>query len=973
NHQRSVSYGDGIYKSMNGGKTWKNMGLKNSRHIGMIAIDPRNSQVVYVAAEGSLWAPGGDRGLYKTENGGTSWERILFVSEQTGINNVVLHPDNPDIVFATSEQRRRHVYTKIGGGPETNLYKSYDAGKTWKKITKGLPSVHKGGMGIAISPANTDVIYLIIEAALDENNKKRGGFFRSKDQGETWEKMSSHTESGQYYNEIYCDPNDVDKVYSVETRTFYTEDGGKTFKELGRKFKHVDDHAMWIDPENSDHFFIGSDGGLYETFDGGRNYDFKENLPITQFYRVTVDNDEPFYNVYGGTQDNNTLGGPSRTTSSQGISNEDWFVTLGGDGFWTAIDPVDPNLVYCEYQYGNVYRFDKKSGELQYIKPMPEKGELTFRWNWNAPLIMSPHSNTRLYIAANKVFRSDDRGESWEAISGDLTTQTDRNTWPVMEHYWSIDAVKKDVSTSLYNTIVSMDESPVKENLLYIGTDDGLIQVTEDDENWRKTGNFPGVPDYTYVSDIKASMHNENVVFATFDNRKRDDFKPYVLKSEDKGMTWKSISSNLPDDHPVHTIEQDHLMPGLLFVGTEFEVFFSINSGQSWNRLKNGLPTISVKDIAIQRRENDLVLGTFGRSFYILDNYSPLRELDNAFFEKEAHLFPVKDALMYIQTREKRGNQGSTFYTAENPPFGAIFTYYLRDSLKTRRQQRHETEKELFNKKQKIPQPDREEIRKENIEDQPYVLFTISNANGDIVRRIKASARKGIHRFAWDLRYPYIKKISLDNEIQEADKMYHSGFLAMPGKYAVKMELVHDARIEILIENVDFEAKTLNNRTLPANDLAALDKFQQEISTMAINVYEIFEYSDELVKKLKYLKKAAYEAKSDNLKLLEKVYTIEKELDEQIFKLKGTIPEASKEEVPPEPPSISLRLDNIMRRQWYSTSAPTQTEIRSLEILREELPLIKNDLKQIGEVKIREIEQALDALNSPWTPGRELN
>ncbi len=408
NHQRALGYGDGVYKSLDGGKSWENMGLKESRQIGMITIDPRNTDIVFVAAEGSAWGPGGDRGLYKTIDGGKIWKKVLNISENTGVNNVIIDPCKPDILYATSEQRRRHVHTKIGGGPESAIYKSTDGGENWRKLKSGLPTDHIGGMGIAVSSVNSNYVYAIIEA-----EGETGGFFRSTDKGESWNKMSSHASSGQYYNEIYCDPVDVNKVYSVETFTHVTTDGGKSWKRLSTKTRHVDDHALWIDPSNTEHHLIGGDGGVYETFNGGENYRHISNLPVTQYYRVYLDNAFPFYNVYGGTQDNNSMGGPSKTTSSVGVSSGEWYATLGGDGFWGMVDPEDPNIIYSEYQYGNIYRYDKKSGERLYIKPQPKKGELTYKWNWNAPFTISPHNNKRLYIAANKVFKSDDRGQYW--------------------------------------------------------------------------------------------------------------------------------------------------------------------------------------------------------------------------------------------------------------------------------------------------------------------------------------------------------------------------------------------------------------------------------------------------------------------------------------------------------------------------------------------------------------------------------
>jgi len=721
NSQRALGYGNGVYKTEDGGKSWKNIGLKSSRQIGKILIDPRNSDVVYVAAEGSVWGPGGDRGLYKTTDGGKTWQAIKTISENTGASDMVMDPRDPDVLYVSFHQRRRHVFTKIDGGPESAIYKTTDGGKTWKKLTSGLPGGDVGAIGLAISPVNPDVVYAIIEAA-----GTSGGFFRSIDRGASWQKMSSHVaNSPQYYNEIFCDPKEVDKVYSVETITQVTEDGGKTWHALGNSERHVDDHALWIDPDDTRHILIGGDGGIYETFDNGKNWLFKCNLPVTQFYRVAVDNSKPFYYVYGGTQDNNSMGGPSRTVCRQGILNSDWFVTNGGDGFWSAIDPVDPNIVYAESQYGGMVRYDRKSGESISIKPQPRKGEYTYRWNWNTPLLISPHSHTRIYTAANKVFRSDDRGNSWQVISGDLTRQIDRNKLPVMGRVWSVDAVAKNVSTSLYGTIVSLDESPLQEDLLYIGTDDGLIQVTEDaGKNWRKIEKFPGIPEMTYVSDILASKHDKDVVYAAFDNRKRDDFKPYLLKSTDRGKSWTSIASNLPKNGTVHTIQQDHVNPNLLFVGTEFGFFFSIDEGKKWVQLKSGIPTIAVRDIAIQQRENDLVLATFGRGFYILDDYTPLRVLKPQMLQKQAVIFPIKDALMFVPTRGKYG-QGATYFAAPNPPVGATFTYYLKETPKTLKQKRKEKERKLWKENKPIPYPSWDELRAEDNEEKPYLLFTI--------------------------------------------------------------------------------------------------------------------------------------------------------------------------------------------------------------------------------------------------------
>ena len=963
NHQRALGYGDGVYKSTDGGKSWKNMGLKDSRQIGEISIDPRNSSIVFVAAEGSAWGPAGDRGLYKTTDGGKTWKKVLEISENTGVNNVIYDPRNPDVMYATSEQRRRHVYTKIGGGPESAVYKSEDGGETWNKIMSGLPGVHIGGMDIAISPVNPDVLYLIMEAAED-----KGGFFKSTNRGASWNKMNDYNASGQYFNEIYCDPKNVDKVYSMDVVSKVTLDGGKTWNAIGLSNRHVDDHAMWIDPTNTEHFLIGGDGGIYETFDGGSSYDFKENLPITQFYRVNVDNSYPFYYVFGGTQDNNSMGGPSATISRDGIKNDDWFITNGGDGFWTAVDPENQNIVYAEAQYGNMVRYDRASGEAIDIRPEPLKGELTYKWNWNTPLFISPHKNTRLYTAANKVFKSDDRGDTWEVISDDLTRQIDRNSFMAMGKYWSIDAVAKDRSTSLFGTIISLAESPVKENLLYAGTDDGLIQVSEDGKTWRKISEFSGVPEYTYVSDICPSKFDENIVYASFDNLKRDDFNPYVLKSVDKGKSWTSISSNLPKNGTVHSIEQDFVNPDLLFVGTEFGIFFSINDGESWTQLKNGIPTIAVKDIVIQERENDLVLATFGRGFYILDNYSPLRDLNKELLNKEAHIFPIKDALMYHQSGGRYG-QGETYFKADNPEYGAVFSYYIKDVPKTLKQIRKEKEKELFKDSKPIPQPSNEELIAEKMEKSPYLIFTIKDNEGLVVRKLTTSASKGVNRINWDLRYESVYPQKTVDEFNPTNKA-RSSTLALPGNYNVSLSIVTREGIKEIAGPVNFTAKALENTSLPAADRNELVAFQKNANELTRSILGAEVFVEDLMKRTETLKQVILKTPEADYSYIENANSISSRLKEISLKFNRDSKYPSAEENPPANPTFMDRLGILSYTHWRSTSNITNNERNAYKILVEEFPPILNELRNILSLEIKPLEEKLEKLKAPYSEGR---
>jgi photosystem II stability/assembly factor-like uncharacterized protein len=528
NNQRSVAYGDGIYRSNDGGKSWSNMGLKNSEHIAKIIVDPRNSDVVYVAAQGPLWKEGGDRGVYKSTDGGKTWAMVLngadgkaLIDEHTGVTDLIMDPRNPEVLFAAAHQRRRHVFTYVGGGPGSTVYKSTDGGKTWAKSASGLPGGDNGRIGLCYS-ADPEIIYAMVEA-----QEGKGGFFKSTDRGASWEKQGGHVTSGNYYVEIFAHPTEPNTVISMDVFNQITRDGGKSWSRLGEEYKHVDNHVIWMDPTDPNYMLSGCDGGIYETFDGAKTWKYHGNLPVTQFYKVEVDNTLPFYHIHGGTQDNFSLGGPSRTRNGHGITNADWYVTSLGDGFETQIDPDNPDIVYAQAQHGALTRYDRKTGEMTYIQPKPLEGENGLRWNWDSPLAVSAHKGSRLYFCANRVYKTEDRGDTWTAISPDLTRQIDRNTLPVMGRIQSMDAIAKNQSTSEYGNIVAFSESPKNAKLLYVGTDDGLVQITEDGgQTWTKIGSFPGVPELTYVNALLASQHDENVVYAAFNNHKRGDFKP---------------------------------------------------------------------------------------------------------------------------------------------------------------------------------------------------------------------------------------------------------------------------------------------------------------------------------------------------------------------------------------------------------------------------------------------------------------
>lgn len=970
NSQRSVAYGDGVYRSDDGGKTWKNVGLKASERIGRIAIDPRNSDAVYIAAQGPLWGPGGDRGLFKTTDGGKTWKNILSISENTGVTDVVIDSNNPDTVYAASYQRRRHVWTLINGGPESAIYKSTDAGATWNKLRAGLPSVEMGRIGLAISPVDTNVVYATIEAA-----DGKGGIFRSSDRGGSWERRNPFDAGAMYYAQITADPKEVDRIYVMNVFLMVSDDGGRTLRRLGEKSKHVDNHVIWIDPDNTRHYLVGCDGGVYESYDRGANWQFKSNLPLGQFYDVTVDNATPFYNVYGGMQDNYSVGGPSRTRSASGIVNSDWFVTHGGDGFRTQVDPEDPNTIYAELQYGSIVRFDKRTGERMGIQPSERKGEQGLRFNWDSPFIISPHSHTRLYFAADKLFRSDDRGDTWKVISSELSRGVDRNKLPVMGKIWGPDSVAKHTSTDPFGNSSALAESPKKEGLIYVGTDDGLIQVTEDaGKNWRKIESFPGVPDMTYVSRIAASQHDADTVYAAFENHKRSDFAPYLLKSTDRGKSWTSIKSNLPANGPVLAIAEDHVNPNLLFIGTEFGLFFTIDGGQKWIQLKGGFPTISVRDLAIQKRENDLVVGTFGRSVYILDNYTPLRVLKPETLNQEATLFPVKDAMMYIQSQPLGGRgksfQGEAFYTADNPPFGATFTYYLKEAPKTKKQRRQEAEKEAERKGVALPYPAFADLSAEEEEEAPAIIFTIADSSGRVVRRLNAPLSPGMNRVSWDLRYPAPTLAPPRPADGEEDPFADppGGPLAMPGKYSVTVSKRVNGVTSQLSAPREFTVNVDGQAAMPGMDRAALVEFQQKVARLQRAVSGALETANQLKTRLGLIKRALHETPTADATLTADASSIEKRTNEILRALRGDNALRQRQEILPS--SIIERVSTIVSDQRMSTSAPTQTQKDHYSDAAKEFEQLLGQLRSLIEGELARLEKAMEAAGAPWTPGR---
>jgi hypothetical protein len=639
------------------------------------------------------------------------------------------------------------------------------------------------------------------------------------------------------------------------------------------------------------------------------------------------------------------------------------------------VDPVDPNTIYAESQYGVLVRHDKPTGQELVLQPLEGKGEPPLRWNWDSPIIVSPHAHTRLYFAANKLFRSDDRGDTWKAISGDLTRQIDRNKLPVMGKVWGPDAVAKNQSTSFYGNIVALAESPKKEGLIYVGTDDGLIQVTSDGgQNWTKYEKFAGVPEMTYVSRLAASNHDENTVYAAFDNHKNEDFKPYVMKSSDAGKTWTSITGDLPESGPVLAFAEDAVNENLLFAGTELGAFFTVDGGKHWVRLKGGLPTIAVRDMVIQAREGDLVIATFGRGFYVLDDITPLRQMKAESTEQAAAVFPVKDALLYVERHPlggpKKGFQGDAFYAAENPPYGAVFTAYLKEKVKTKKEKRQDAEKDAAKKNKMLPYPTNDELRAEAEEAKPEVYFVVYDESGAAIRRVDGTAEAGFQRVAWDLRYPppQLKKHSEDGEEEDFPDAADQGPLVLSGSYSVRLFDKVGGVVTELAGPQSFKVVTEGASGLSAADRTAQEEFLRKVTRLYRAISGALHTSEEVESRLKAMREALREAPAAEKELGAVPDALEQRDREIRRALRGDVEVAKRSENVPS--SIHDRVNSVMEGERFSLAKPTQSHIDSYNIAAAEFAEELAKLRTLVDVDLTKLEKDMEAAGAPWTPGR---
>ncbi len=721
NNRQSTSWGYGLYRSDDAGGTWTHLGLEETRHIGKVEVHPTNPDIVYVAGLGNLWKESEERGVFKSTDGGRSWDKVLHIDERTGVVDMVMDPSDPQVLYAAAYQRLRRTWGFNGGGPGSGIYKTTDGGRSWQELTNGIPEGDKGRIGLAIAYSNPRVLMAVIQHA----DADLQGTYRSEDAGATWERVNSLNPRPMYYSEIFIDPNEEDRVYILGTSSSKSEDGGRSFEEIAVRPSydvgvHADHHTLWIDPNDSDHLYLAGDAGLHESYDRGVNFRKLNNFVIGQFYAIGVDMRDPYW-IYGGMQDNHSWMGPSRTRHWIGILNDDWRQIGFGDGMYWQIDPTNFRFAYGNAQNGSYTRFDPVTGDMLDIRPIEPAGE-DYRWDWVSPSLVSRHDPNVVYVGGNRLFISRDRGESW-ARTEDLSRAVDRDELELMGVKGRDITISRNDGTSSYGEIVTLAESPFDPAILWVGTDDGNLQLSRDGgRSWTEVGrNVRGVRNGTYVSRIVASVSAPGTAYATFDAHRDGDFAPYVFRTRDFGATWEVLVNGLPTGS-VNSLVEHPDNPDLLFLGTEHHLFTSTDAGATWMKMPN-LPTTHYDDLVIHPREKDLVIGTHGRSIFILDDTRPLSEWTAAAISGPAHLFTIRQATIMSYWKDT-SYRGQAEYAGENPPDGAIITYRLGAGG-------------------------------------GEAVLRVTNPAGEVVREMQVPSGEGLHRINWDLRHGTSDQVEL--------------------------------------------------------------------------------------------------------------------------------------------------------------------------------------------------------------------
>ncbi|HEX5966554.1 MAG TPA: hypothetical protein VFY51_11510, partial [Pyrinomonadaceae bacterium] len=806
--RNSVSFGDGVYKSTDGGKSWQHMGLKDTERISGIVIHPQNPDVVYVGALGHAFGPNDERGVFMTTDGGKTWTKTLYIDNQHGVADLDIDATNPNILYAGMWSFERKPWTHRSGSEKGGVYKSIDGGRTWKKLENGLPKL-MGRIGVRVAPSNSNVVYVIVEA-------KDGTLYRSDDRGETFRNVSkqeSIVSRGFYYTTVRVDPTNENRVFAVASTLFVSIDGGKTFRSITSR-SHIDFHALWIDSKNPKRMWHGQDGGIGVTYDGGESWEAVYNMPLGQFYQVYADNRQPFYYVMGGLQDNGSWTGPSRTREPAGIMNDDWRMVSFGDGFYVINHPDNPEVYLSESQGGNIIWTDFRTREQQLVNPWgrssgggPAAGQ-KFRWNWNAPIVFSPHDKTTVYFGGNVLFKSPDFGKTWEQISQDLTT----NDPEKLKDAGGPIAIENSTA-EYHSTIITVNESPVQKGQIWVGTDDGNLQVTTDGgKNWNNmVKNVSGMKANSPVSHVEPSRTNANTAYVSFERHMFDDFRPYIFKTTDGGKSWTSISGNLPAKAYVQVVREDPKNTNLLYAGTEIGLFASYDGGRNWLALNlKNLPNVAIHDIVVHPRENDLILATHGRSLWIFDDASAIQQMNQQILDSSAHLFSVRPGLRFASTFTRYGI-GDKIFTGPNPPGGALITYYLKEKL----DEKADFKMQIFDRDGKLVQ--------------------------DLVR---PSREKGVNRLAWDLRFggPEVRRPPTPEQLAFGGGP--RGPLVLPGTYTLKMTVagkVYEQPVEVrldpgvttpvseLAESLDMQLKLRDMQSVLNTSLRFLDSVKEQL------------------------------------------------------------------------------------------------------------------------------------------------
>ncbi|MEM9385612.1 MAG: glycosyl hydrolase [Pseudomonadota bacterium] len=979
---RHVAWGDGVYRSLDGGHSWQAMGLAHSEHIGRILVHPQDSRVILVAAEGPLWADGGERGVYRSADAGETWTRVLHVDERTGATDLEFHPTDPSVVYAATYDRRRTVWSLLAGGTGSGLWKSMDGGVNWRRLSAGLPpaDVPLGKIGIAVTPAAPDRVYATIEADADHL-----GLYASDDAGERWQRRAEYISGGtgpHYYQELEASPADANHLYQMDVFLHVSRDGGRTFSELGTgREKHSDNHALWIDPGDPTHLIAGTDGGLYESFDDGTKWRHFPNLPISQFYKVALSNRKPFYDVLAGAQDLGTLHGPSRTLHTEGIRNQDWYVSYGADGYGVAFDPTDPNVFYQMSQNGNLVRHHRPSEEDVYIRPQPAPGDPPERWNWDSPLLVSTRSAARLYFGSQRLWRSDDRGDSWTPISGDLTTNANRLELPVGGRVRSADALWDLRAMSRYATLTAISESPFQDTRLWTGSDDGLVHTSDDGgQRWRQV-TPPPLPAQVFVNDVEASQHDVDGAFIAADNHKSGDFRAYLYATDDAGQSWRDISGDLPEGVIVWAIQQDHVEPNLLFLGAENGLYVTLDGGKHWRRFTAGVPTASFRDLKLQRRNDDVVGATFGRGLYVLDDYRPLRRVaadlrqggDGIPGEGSGALFPVRDAWWFLPAQPGQAiglpTQGSSAWRTPNPPHGAVFNVFLAEVPLPAKKARREREQALARNDADIPFPGFDALRDESLAGETRYVIAISSQDGTPLRRLSVPAKEGLHRIAWNMRTAPGEAIDLSPPGFSPPWFRDpEGALVGPGSYRAQLIEIGAAGVRALGEAQPFALRKLDN--LPEDaDPAATVAFRLELLDLSRRLDAASGALKEIGDRLPYLRAALARAASADVALYRAIDDVHRTVAGIQETLRGNPARAKLNEA--DRPGVASRL-YAAGGALATRMAPTATQRQSMSLARIGLEDVEARIARVRSGPLAAVEEALREAGAPWTPGQRV-